>query len=150
MAKVIIVVDNENDLKKIDEGKKILEELKIFYDVKIISGMNNLNPVDELVELIEKTEIDVVIVCSGISTHLPGIIASKTIIPVIGVPLPVNDIPSTETIFSIAQMPEGVPVACMSLGKTGIKNAVIFAAQIISRKDENLRKKVKEFKNQYI
>lgn len=146
---MIIIVDNKENLKDIEEVKKILEEFKIFYEIKIISGMNNLKSIDELVESLEKTETDVIIVCSEISTHLPGIIASKTTIPVIGVPLPKNDIPSTETIFSIVQMPEGVPVACMSLGKAGIKNAALFAIQIVSRKETNLREKLKQFKNQY-
>jgi len=149
MAKVMIMVDNEEDLKNIEDEKKILEEFGIFYDIKIFSGMDNLNFLDEFIETVEKTGVDVIIINCRIATHLPGIIASKTIVPVIGVPLPANNIPSEDNIFSIVQMPEGVPVACMSLGKAGVKNSAIFAIQILSRKDKSLIEKLKKFKNQF-
>ncbi|MCM8784759.1 MAG: AIR carboxylase family protein [Candidatus Omnitrophica bacterium] len=150
MGKVIIIVDNEKDAETIEEGVKILEELKITFDVKIISGMDNLKLIDELIDFSERKEIDVIIVFNRISTHLPGIIASKTIIPVIGVPLPNKNVQTADYLFSIIQMPEGVPVACMSFGKAGIKNATLFAAEIISRKEPNLKEKLKQLKNNFI
>ncbi|MCM8767413.1 MAG: AIR carboxylase family protein [Candidatus Omnitrophica bacterium] len=146
----MVIVDNENDRKTIKEGMEILEELKIPFDIRIISGMENLDLVDELIDFSERKEIDVIIVFNRISTHLPGIFASKTIIPVIGVVLPNKNIQTVDSLFSIIQMPEGIPVACMSYGKAGIKNAALFAAEIISRKEPNLKEKLKQIKNNFI
>ncbi len=150
MAKVGIIVDNEEDLKYIEEAKKILDEFEICYTVRVISGLDSLEPVNNFLEEAERENIDVIIVCSGIFVNLAGIIASQTIIPVIGVPLPTSNIQTNELIFSAVQMPEGVPVACMAIGKSGVKNAVILTLEIISLKEENLKEKLKEFKSQYI
>ncbi|MFN4226568.1 MAG: AIR carboxylase family protein [Candidatus Ratteibacteria bacterium] len=149
MGKVIIIIDNEKDTETIEEGIKILEELKIPFDVRIISGMDNLKLIDELIDFSERKEIDVIIVFNRISTHLPGIIASKTIIPVIGVLLPNKNTQTADSLFSLVQMPEGVPVACVSCGKAGIKNASFFAAEIISRKEPNLREKLRRIKSNF-
>ncbi|MGB9677804.1 MAG: AIR carboxylase family protein [Candidatus Ratteibacteria bacterium] len=149
MAKVGIIIDNEKDIKYVEEIEKFFNDLNISYELKVLSGMDSLEPVDEYIEIAEKKGIEILIVCAGISTHLPGIIASKTIIPVIGVPLPNNKIPTSDTFFSVLQMPEGVPVACMSLGKAGVKNSAILAGEILSLKDENLKEKVKRFKEKF-
>lgn len=149
MGKIGIIVDNEKDLKYIEEIKKILDELGILYEVNVLSGMDSLDPINEYLENAEKNGIDVIIVCTSISLHLPGIIASKTIIPVIGVPLPTKEMVTADTVFSIVQMPEGVPVACMSFGKAGIKNSAILAGEILSIKDENLKEKIRELKSRF-
>ncbi|MCM8817886.1 MAG: AIR carboxylase family protein [Candidatus Omnitrophica bacterium] len=150
MAKIGIVIGNENDLNLIEDGKKTLDNFGIDYTIKIISGLDSLESVHNFVKEAEEEKIDIIIVCSSIFIQLAGIIASETIIPVIEVPLPSNEISTNELIFSSVQMPEGVPVACMSLGKTGVKNAVIFAIEILSLKDEILREKLREFKSQYV
>ncbi|MCM8804189.1 MAG: AIR carboxylase family protein [Candidatus Omnitrophica bacterium] len=149
MAKIGIIVDNEEDLKYVEEIKKILDELGILYEVNILSGMDSLNPIDEYIENVERNGIDIIIVCASIPTYLPGIIASRTIIPVIGVPLPTKEMVTTDIVFSIVQMPEGVPVACMSFGKAGIKNSAILAGEILSIKDKNLKEKIKELKSRF-
>ncbi|MCS7181088.1 MAG: AIR carboxylase family protein [bacterium] len=150
MGKINIIFDKEDEIERFEEGKKMLEELKIQYEIKIISGMDTLDALESFIKYAEEEEVDVIIVCSSISTHLPGIIASKTLIPVIGVPLPENNIKSEDILFSVVQMPEGVPVACMSLGKTGIKNAILFAGMIISKKEKDLKDRLKKIKEKYI
>ncbi|MCX7917015.1 MAG: AIR carboxylase family protein [bacterium] len=150
MGKINIIFDKEDEIERFEEGKKMLEELKIQYEIKIISGMDTLDALESFIQYAEEEEVDVIIVCSSISTHLPGIIASKTLIPVIGVPLPENNIKSEDILFSVVQMPEGVPVACMSLGKTGIKNAILFAGMIISKKEKDLKDRLKKIKEKYI
>jgi len=151
MAKIGIIGDNEDNLTKyVKEMEKIFDEFGIFYETKIISGMDSLEPVYQFIEYAENTQIEIIIVLAGTSTHLPGIIASKTIIPVIGVPLPSKDITNTDTIFSMIQMPEGVPVACVSFGKAGIKNSVILALEILSLKEKNIKEKLKKFKEKFV
>jgi len=149
MAKIGIVVDIPDNFKYVDEMKKILDEFNISYETKIIPGMDSLKPIYEFVEYAENSKMEIIIVIAGISTHLPGIIASKTIIPVIGVPLPSKDIANTDIIFSTIQMPEGVPVACVSSGKAGIINSILLALEIISLKEENIKEKLKEFKEKF-
>ncbi len=149
MAKIGIVVDNQDNLNYVEEIKKIFDEFGISYETKILCGMDTLKPVYEFVEYAENNKIEIIIVLAGISTHLPGVIASKTIIPVIGVPLPSKDVSNTEIIFSMLQMPEGVPVGCVSSGKAGIKNSVLLALEILSIKEENIKEKLKEFKEKF-
>ncbi|MCM8773005.1 MAG: AIR carboxylase family protein [Candidatus Omnitrophica bacterium] len=150
MGKIVIIVGNEDDLKYIEEAENILKEFGIYYIKRIFSGFETLEPVFDFIDMAEKENFDIIIVCSGVSTHLAGIIASRTTIPVICVPLPTNNIATTDLIYSSVQMPEGVPVACMSLGKAGVKNSAILAIEILSLKDSNLKEKLKEFKKQYI
>jgi 5-(carboxyamino)imidazole ribonucleotide mutase len=150
MAKIGIVIDIIENLKYVEEMKKIFDEFGISYETKILSGMDTLKPVYEFVEYAENNKIEIIIVLAGISTHLPGIIASKTLIPVIGVPLPSKDIANTDIIFSMIQMPEGVPVACVSYGKAGIINSVLLALEILSLKEEKIKEKLKEFKVKFV
>lgn len=150
MGKVAIVTGNEEELKQIEEAKEILEKFNIEYHIKTFPSMENLNSTIEFAENAEKEGFDVIIVCTGYSTYLPGVIASKTILPVIGVAIPNNEIKSVDAISSMVQMPEGVPVGIMSFGKAGVKNAAIFAAEIISRKEEKVKEKLKKFKEDYI
>ncbi len=104
---------------------------------------------DRTMEFAEKAEAEgfgAIIACAGMAAHLPGVIAAKTILPVIGVPLPTSDIKGMDALLAIVQMPSGVPVATMAIGKSGVKNGAILAAEILSLNDEGLKKKLKEYK----
>lgn len=149
MAKVAVIVDNEKDLNYTENLKEVMDNLGISYDIKIISGMDSLEEIDKFLDEIEDKGVSVIIVLAGVSTHLPGIIASKTIIPVIGVALPSNQISSTDSLFSLIQMPEGVPVACMSFGKAGVKNASILAGEILALNDLKIRERLIEYKSHF-
>lgn len=150
MGKVSIIVGNNEELEKIQELKNIFDKFNIFYSVYVISGFDSLEPIYNFVEKAEKENVDVIIVCSGLSTHLASIISSKTVIPVVAVCLPTNNMSSNDIFFLTIQTPEGVPVACMSFGKSGIKNAGIFALELISLREQDLKEKIRSFKEEYV
>ncbi len=144
---VVIVFGSQNDLVFAEAAKEILEKFGVPYSVEVISAHRSLDKTIEFAETAEEKGIRVIIACAGMSAHLPGVIAAKTILPVIGVPLPTSEIKGVDSLYSMVQMPGGVPVGTMAIGKAGVKNAAIFAIEIISLSDDNLKKKLKEFKN---
>ncbi|OQB72210.1 MAG: N5-carboxyaminoimidazole ribonucleotide mutase [candidate division TA06 bacterium ADurb.Bin131] len=144
---VVIVFGSQNDLVFAEAAKEILEKFGVPYSVEVISAHRSLDKTIEFAETAEEKGIRVIIACAGMSAHLPGVVAAKTILPVIGVPLPTSEIKGVDSLYSMVQMPGGVPVGTMAIGKAGVKNAAIFAIEIISLSDDNLKKKLKEFKN---
>jgi phosphoribosylaminoimidazole carboxylase PurE protein len=144
---VVIVFGSQNDLVFAEAAKEILEKFGVPYSVEVMSAHRSLDKTIEFAETAEEKGIRVIIACAGMSAHLPGVVAAKTILPVIGVPLPTSEIKGVDSLYSMVQMPGGVPVGTMAIGKAGVKNAAIFAIEIISLSDDNLKKKLKEFKN---
>jgi len=144
---VVIAFGSQNDLVFAEAAKEILEKFGVPYSVEVISAHRSLDKTIEFAETAEEKGIRVIIACAGMSAHLPGVVAAKTILPVIGVPLPTSEIKGVDSLYSMVQMPGGVPVGTMAIGKAGVKNAAIFAIEIISLSDDNLKKKLKEFKN---
>ena len=144
---VVIVFGSQNDLVFAEAAKEILEKFGVPYSIEVMSAHRSLDKTIEFAETAEEKGIRVIIACAGMSAHLPGVIAAKTVLPVIGVPLPTSEIKGVDSLYSMVQMPGGVPVGTMAIGKAGVKNAAIFAIEIISLSDDNLKKKLKEFKN---
>ncbi|HON06250.1 MAG TPA: 5-(carboxyamino)imidazole ribonucleotide mutase [Candidatus Ratteibacteria bacterium] len=144
---VVIAFGSQNDLVFAEAAKEILEKFGVPYSIEVMSAHRSLDKTIEFAETAEEKGIRVIIACAGMSAHLPGVIAAKTILPVIGVPLPTSEIKGVDSLYSMVQMPGGVPVGTMAIGKAGVKNAAIFAIEIISLSDDNLKKKLKEFKN---
>lgn len=146
MGKVAIVVGSENDLEYIEEAKKILQDFGVEYEVFVLSAHRTLDETIQFAENAENAGFEVIIACAGMAAHLPGVIAAKTILPVIGVPLPSSEIKGVDALLSIVQMPTGVPVATMAIGKAGVKNAALLSIQIIARNNNKLKEKMKKFK----
>jgi len=144
---VVIAFGSQNDLVFAEAAKEILEKFGVPYSIEVMSAHRSLDKTIEFAETAEEKGIRVIIACAGMSAHLPGVIAAKTVLPVIGVPLPTSEIKGVDSLYSMVQMPGGVPVGTMAIGKAGVKNAAIFAIEIISLSDDNLKKKLKEFKN---
>ncbi|HRV05042.1 MAG TPA: 5-(carboxyamino)imidazole ribonucleotide mutase [Candidatus Ratteibacteria bacterium] len=144
---VVIAFGSQNDLVFAEAAKEILEKFGVPYSIEVMSAHRSLDKTIEFAETAEEKGIRVIIACAGMSAHLPGVVAAKTILPVIGVPLPTSEIKGVDSLYSMVQMPGGVPVGTMAIGKAGVKNAAIFAIEIISLSDDNLKKKLKEFKN---
>jgi 5-(carboxyamino)imidazole ribonucleotide mutase len=144
--KVAIVVGSQNDEPFLDSAKEILDRFGVPYTVEVMSAHRNLDRTIDFAQSAEESGIQVIIACAGMSAHLPGVIAAKTILPVIGVPLPTSEIKGIDSLYSMVQMPGGVPVATMAIGKAGVKNAAIFAVSILARSDANLREKLLKFK----
>ena len=148
--KVAIVLGSKNDMEYIEGAKEILDSFGIAYDVMVISAHRTLDKVVEFSQNAEENGFGVIIACAGMAAHLPGVIAAKTHLPVIGVPLPTSDIRGIDALLAIVQMPSGVPVATMAIGRAGVKNAAILSAQILALEDTDIRAKLKKYKESLV
>jgi len=125
---------SKSDEPFIEGCKQTLDKLGLSYEVQIISAHRESEKVREYAKGLGKRDIKIVIAFCGYACHLPGVIASYTDIPVIGVPLPTSPLKGVDSLFSIVEMPAGVPVACMGIGEAGGKNAAIFASKMLAIK----------------
>ena len=132
MPLISLVMGSKSDEPFIQGCKQMLDKLGLSYEVHIISAHREPEKVREYARGLKQRDIKVVIAFCGYACHLPGVIASYTDIPVLGVPLPTSPLKGIDSLFSIVEMPAGVPVACMGIGETGGKNAAIFAAKMLS------------------
>jgi phosphoribosylaminoimidazole carboxylase PurE protein len=144
--KVLIVMGSDSDLPVMEETAKVLDGFNVPYVMTIASAHRTPERTQTLVRDAEKSGVDVIIAGAGMAAHLPGVVASFTTLPVIGVPLDASPLNGMDALLSIVQMPPGIPVAAVSIGKAGAKNAAILAVQIISRKDKALYKKLLAYK----
>ncbi len=142
--KVAVVMGSSSDKTVMEGALEILKEFKIDYEVSVISAHRKPEETRELAKNAKSNGIEVIIAGAGKSAHLPGVIASYTTIPVIGVPIKTDGLGGLDSILSIVQMPAGVPVACMSLD--GAKNAAIMTVQILALKYNDIEEKLKEYK----
>ena len=130
--KVAIVMGSDSDLEVMNEASKTLSEFGIPYDVQILSAHRSPERVRRFCREIKKRGIEVVIAGAGGAAHLAGVIAAHTTVPVIGVPINSSPLSGLDSLLSTVQMPSGIPVATVAIGKSGAVNAGILAAQILS------------------
>jgi len=145
---VLIVIGSDSDLPVMEIAQKTLKDFGILSEMTIASAHRTPARVINLVSEAEKRGIEVIIAGAGMAAHLAGVIASHTNIPVIGVPIDASSLNGIDALLSTVQMPPGVPVATMAIGKAGAKNAAIFSAQIIARKDPKTAKRLKDYKDE--
>lgn len=143
---VLVLMGSESDLPVVEETGKILTEFGIPYEMTIASAHRTPDRVLMLASGAEKRGIEVIIAAAGSAAHLAGVVASHTILPVIGIPLSSSPLQGFDALLSTVQMPPGVPVATVAVGKAGAKNAAILAAQIIGRKDRTISKKLQAYR----
>jgi len=141
-----IVMGSDSDLSIMQEAAKVLGEFKIPYEITISSAHRSPDLTTAYARNAARRGIELIIAGAGGAAHLAGVIASKTILPVIGVPMDSSSLKGIDALLSTVQMPSGVPVATMALGKTGAKNAALCAVQILSLKYPALKKKLHSFK----
>ncbi|SVA47595.1 uncharacterized protein METZ01_LOCUS100449 [marine metagenome] len=144
--KVSIVMGSQSDFKTMKLCKKILEKLKIKHEIKIISAHRTPHRMFQFAKKSEKNNVAVIIAGAGGSAHLPGMIASLTSIPVIGVPIESKKLKGLDSLLSIVQMPKGIPVGTVAIGKDGAINAALFAASIISLTDNKIKNKLNQWR----
>jgi len=137
---------SKKDQEVMQKAAEILEEFKIPYQMEVSSAHRNPERTKRLARDAEKKGVKVIIAGAGMAAHLPGVIASYTNLPVIGVPLNASALSGLDSLFSIVQMPSGIPVATMAVGEAGAKNAAIFAAQILALSDDRIKKSVDKFR----
>ena len=141
-SRVLIVMGSDSDLPVMDEAAKILKGFGIPCTMTVASAHRSPERTLDIVRDAEKKGIEVIIAGAGMAAHLPGFIASHTVIPVIGVPLDASPFGGMDALLSMVQMPPGIPVATVAVGKAGAKNAGLLAAQIMARNDPALVKKL--------
>ena len=144
--KVSIVMGSQSDFKTMKLCKKILKLLNIKSETKIISAHRTPNRMYEYAKNAEKNKIAVIIAGAGGSAHLPGMISSLTSLPVLGVPIESKKLKGLDSLLSIVQMPKGIPVGTLAIGKDGAINAALLAASIISLSDEKLKKNLNKWR----
>jgi len=148
MALVGVVIGSKTDTELIQPALDMLKQLGIDYELSVISAHRNPEKLREYGLEAEKRELKVIIAAAGRAAHLPGVMASWTTLPVIGVPLPTGELKGVDALLSISQMPGGVPVACMGVGKSGAKNAALFAAQILGTERKEIREAYRKYKRE--
>jgi phosphoribosylaminoimidazole carboxylase PurE protein len=141
-----ILIGSDSDLPIMQEAAAMLQEFGIEYEMTIASAHRTPKKVLEYSQSAEKRGLKVIIAGAGWAAHLAGVIASQTTLPVVGVPLDSSPLKGIDALLATAQMPGGVPVATMALGKAGAKNAGVFAAQIIALNDVKVANRLKVFK----
>ena len=141
--KVSIVMGSQSDYKTMRLAEKTLKQLGISFETKIVSAHRTPKRMYDFALKAEKNNIGVIIAGAGGSAHLPGMVASKTLLPVIGVPILSSALSGIDSLYSIVQMPKGCPVATMAIGIPGAINSSIFAISILALNNENISKKLK-------
>ena len=142
-----IIMGSQSDWEVMKEAKDQLDEFSITNEQLIISAHRTPNRILDYAKKSLENGVKVIIAGAGGAAHLPGMMASHSQIPVIGVPIESTSLNGIDSLLSIVQMPKGIPVATVSIGKTGAKNAAILAAEILSLQDEEISKKLSSWKN---
>ena len=138
---------SQSDYASMQYCKKVLKILKIKHEIKIVSAHRTPDRMYKFAKTAEINNVSVIIAGAGGSAHLPGMIAALTRIPVIGVPIESKKLKGLDSLLSIAQMPKGIPVGTVAIGKDGAINAGLLAASIISISDKTIRKKLNLWRN---
>ena len=147
--KVAIIMGSQSDYSTMQYCQKVLKILKIKFETKLISAHRTPNRMYAFAKNAEKNNVSVIIAGAGGSAHLPGMVAALTTLPVLGVPIESKKLKGLDSLLSIAQMPKGIPVGAVAIGKDGAINAALLAASIISLNNKNIKKNLTNWrKNQ--
>jgi len=145
MDKVTVIMGSISDRETMEKAAEVLDELGISYEMKVLSAHRSPDLLFEYVAQLEGKGFKVIIAGAGGAAHLPGVIASRTLLPVIGVPIETKVMGGLDSLLSIVQMPGGVPVATMGIGNA--KNAGLMAAHILAVENSKIRERLKGYRN---
>ena len=148
MPLVGIVMGSKSDAATMQPALDVLSQLSIEYEVSVLSAHRTPEKARQYGLGARERGLEVIIAGAGGAAHLPGVLASWTSIPVIGVPIPTNEIKGLDALLSIVQMPAGIPVACVALGSAGAKNAAYLAAEILGLKHDRIREAYESYRQE--
>ncbi|MCC2624779.1 MAG: purE [Burkholderiales bacterium] len=148
MVQVGIVMGSQSDWEIMKFAAETLNNFGIKYEAKIVSAHRTPDLLFEYANLADARGIKVIIAGAGGAAHLPGMIASKTIVPVFGVPVPSKYLKGQDSLLSIVQMPKGIPVGTLAIGEAGSTNAALLAVAVLARFDEKLAAKLHQFRQE--
>lgn len=146
MIKVGIVMGSNSDWPVMQQAAQILEQFGVAYEAKVVSAHRTQDLMFEYAKSAKKRGLQAIIAGAGGAAHLPGMIASQTTIPVLGVPVPSKYLRGEDSLLSIVQMPKGVPVATFAIGEAGAANAALFAVSMLANQDSELAKQLADFR----
>ena len=136
---IAVIMGSKSDWETMEHAAKTLDELKISYEVKVVSAHRTPDLLFQFAESAHERGIEVIIAGAGGAAHLPGMTASKTHLPVLGVPIQSKALNGMDSLLSIVQMPAGIPVGTLAIGRAGAVNAALLAASIVANKHEEFR-----------
>ena len=142
--KIAVFIGSDSDYEVVEEALQVLKKFEVPYGLEVTSAHRSPQRTAKLVKSFEKKGAEVFIAAAGKAAHLAGFVAAHTVRPVIGVPVWDSALDGLDAILSTVQMPKGIPVATMGLGKSGASNAALLAIQILSLKEPSLRKKLEK------
>lgn len=145
---ISIIMGSQSDLETVKGTIGLLKEFKADFEVKVLSAHRTPNELAAYIESAPNKGVKVFIAAAGGAAALAGAIAAHTTLPVIGIPIETKSLKGLDSLLSIVQMPAGIPVACMSIGKAGAKNAAIFALEVLGLVDKKIQERLKAFKKQ--
>ncbi len=148
MPLVSVIMGSKSDAPSMQPAMDTLQQLGIEFEVSVMSAHRTPDRVKTYSQGAAERGIEVVIAGAGAAAALPGVIASWTTLPVIGVPLPSSELKGIDSLYAIVQMPGGVPVACMAIGNAGAKNAACFAAAILALKHNAIKDSYEKYRQQ--
>jgi 5-(carboxyamino)imidazole ribonucleotide mutase len=143
-----VVMGSKSDAEVIQSAIEVLTSLSIDHEVNIISAHRTPDKAREYAQSARERGIEVIIAAAGMAAHLPGVLASWTTLPVIGVPMAGGELKGVDALYSIVQMPAGIPVACMAIGSAGAKNAAYLAAEILGLKHAKILKAYEKYRKE--
>lgn len=143
---VAIIMGSDSDWPVMKAAAQMLADLDVAYEAKVVSAHRTPDLMFEFAENAAQDGFQVIIAGAGGAAHLPGMVASKTTLPVLGVPVPSKHLNGQDSLLSIVQMPKGIPVATFAIGEAGAANAGLFAASILAHQDAGLAQKLKDFR----
>lgn len=141
-----VVMGSNSDWKVMSQACEVLKDFGVPHEAKVVSAHRTPDAMFEYAETAAERGIQVIIAGAGGAAHLPGMIASKTIVPVLGVPVTSRALKGLDSLLSIAQMPKGIPVATFAIGEPGAANAGLFAVSMLANNDEKYAKKMQTFR----
>ena len=145
-ALVGVIMGSKSDWPTMKYAVEMLEELGVPHEVEVVSAHRTPDKMFDYASSAQSRGLKVIVAGAGGAAHLPGMVAAKTIVPVLGVPIQSRALSGQDSLLSIAQMPGGIPVGTLAIGEAGAKNAGILAAQIVANEDKAIRKKVAAFR----
>ena len=145
---VAIIMGSKSDWDIMSHSANILTQFNISHESKVISAHRTPELLDEYCSEAKQKGVKIFITGAGLAAALPGVVAAKTTLPVIGVPLEASSLEGMDALLSIVQMPPGIPVGTMTIGKAGAINAALYAAAILALQDENIREKIQFYRDE--
>jgi 5-(carboxyamino)imidazole ribonucleotide mutase len=145
-AKIAVVMGSKSDFEVMKECAKVLADFHIPHEIRVISAHRTPERAHEFASTAEERGLQLIIAAAGKAAHLAGVLAASTTVPILGVPMTTSDLGGLDSLLSMVQMPGGIPVGTVTIGKTGAKNAALLAVAILALSDGQLRDELKAYR----